>query len=298
MKILYLAKHHSGDNDDEGAIAYALEKLGHTILPFQQGDILNAAYYNADFCLIHKCENIHGLNIVSSRMPLVSWYFDMIHSNDEALGPRTLARVAWMNDIMPLCTVCFCTDGDWVNKYPDKCVHLLQGADERYAGLGFPLNEPIAPILFTGTPLHGLKRETHVRHLQQTWGDSFQVMGQVRRARRHGRDLANVFSTAKIIIAPDGPNTDNYWSNRVYLTTGFGGFLLHPFCKKLREQYRQDELLMYQDWDHLDGMISDSLNDTNYRTEFAYLGHQRTMKNHLYRNRCEELISIVKERIQ
>ena len=213
-----------------------------------------------------------------------------------------------MQDITPHCTLLFLTDGDAVAEdQSGKFVWLMQGADERVAGPGKALApNPYPPILFTGMVNHGLKRRSHVEHLKERWGERFLVMGDGGpRYRKHGRELADVFASVKVVVAPDGPSTDCYWSNRVYLTLGLGGFLLHPFCKGLRDQYQDYELVMYHDRDELDDMIECFLMRKSPATGVDFdesrelhreAGLKVTMERHLYRHRVEELLRIVKER--
>jgi len=55
LKILYVARHTCGLNDDEGAITYGLESLGHTVIKIQQDLGFEAqAIRDVDFCLFHK----------------------------------------------------------------------------------------------------------------------------------------------------------------------------------------------------------------------------------------------------
>lgn len=167
-----------------------------------------------------------------------------------------------MRDVLaiPRVVAGFCTDGDWVVEdrgRTGKLRWLMQGADERTLGFGTPIPDYAgAEILFTGMINHGRRRAEHVAHLQARYGDRFAVMGDGGpKYRRHGRELADVFASCKVVVAPDGPNTARYWSNRVYLTLGLGGYLLHPRCEGLQEHYLASELTTYKDWAHLDYLI-------------------------------------------
>lgn len=318
MRILYLCKWASGDNDDEGAIAYALERLGHYVFPVhekrrhrttQQQEALERGEY--DLCLFHKHDVVSEIQMLAKRMPCAFWYFDMVRSirGDLSLLTRSESRIRWMYDVVPLVVAGFCTDGDWVrdmNKLPgspayveDKLIHLMQGADERVTGFGGarPYADGHRQILFTGMKHHGQERANHIDHLQRVWGDRFEVLGSGGPQRRlHGRDLANVF-VDRVVIAPNGPSTDRYWSNRVYLTLGFGGFLLHPYCKKLLEHYTHDDLVMYRSLEECDELIDFYLRHPEDRLEMQRKGYNRTMRSNLYRHRCEQLLSIVQERL-
>src|SRR5688572_11058734 len=104
MRILYVCKINSGDNDDEGSIAHALRVLGHEVVcvherrrhrPTNVGNTL--ASVRADFCLFHKWETVSEIELVSRNMPVVFWYFDMVRpvDNDPTLQARSLSRIKW-----------------------------------------------------------------------------------------------------------------------------------------------------------------------------------------------------------
>lgn len=301
LKIIYVAKHGPADNRDEEAIGYALEKLGHEVIRIEERralSLISNPITDADFLLYHKWER--GLSIISQwkHCPIAFWDFDLVYSADPTLSQRIATRTKWMAAVLPHITVGFCTDGDWVNQDKSgKLVHLMQGADERLVGYG-DSNQTIAPIIFTGSVFHGADRANHIASLQARYGDQFQVIGNgPARDKKHGRALADLFASTKIVVAPDGPNTNNYWSNRVYLTLGLGGFLLHPYCEKLLQHYDSNELVMYHSKDELEHLIDYYLTHDAEREIIRRAGHERTLQSNLYRHRCEKLIEIMKERI-
>lgn len=314
MKILFLARHDSGDNDDEGAIAFALRQLGHEVVCVHEKRAHRTHHLpdvDADLCLFLKHEVVSEIQLISRKMPVVYWHFDMIRSvdHDPTLEARSQCRVRWCGDVLPHCLLGFHTDGDWVEADEHKTGKLrwlMQGADERVAGFGkfnpglfWPnVGEPYPDILFTGMINHGRKRAEHVAHLRERWGGRFAVMGDGGpKWRKHGRELADVFASVKIVVAPDGPSTDHYWSNRVYLTLGLGGFLLHPACDGLHQTYSPFELQTYQDRQHLDLLIEYYLNPDNElrRQALRLEGYRATMERHTYRHRVQRLLEMVKE---
>lgn len=312
MKILYYAKHGPHDNCDEDAIAHGLRVLGHEVTCVEEttgtsDPALRRLSKGHDFCLFHKVEA--PADVVCPR---VFWYFDLMEyderetasETDDPLAQRVantwfhrgVQRRAWATAVEPHCLVAFYTDGDWVAKDPAKRVHLCQGADERTAGYGTPLKESWPPILFTGMTNHGVRRMRFLSALEARYGGRFQVFGHIPRYRKHGRDLADLFASVKVVVAPDGPSTDRYWSNRIFLTTGLGGFMLHPYCAKLTEQYHNWRHWIYRSQDHLYQMIDHYLK-TDTRTFLCRIQHQETMDRHTYRHRAEELVRVVKERL-
>lgn len=298
MKILYVARHNCGDNDDEGAIAHALMQLGHEVHLMHEKPrhrLGRSPLENrADFCLFHKWPD--PFEISHMRIPCVFWYFDLVWSDDPTLKARAHSRVEWMKAVIPSCVLGFCTDGDWVaNDRTGKLRHLMQGMDERVAGYGQPIGD-YPPILFAGMVNHGQSRASHIEQLDERYRLKLKILGDGGpHHRRHGRALADIFASTKIVIAPDGPNSARYWSNRVYLTTGLGGFLLHPYCRELEKHYQPHELVYYHTREQCNDLIDFYLTHDEERERFRHAGYERTMRDHTYRHRCAELIRQVQE---
>lgn len=302
MKILYVARHDPQDNQDELAIGHALEQLGHEVTRVHElrrhrtEPLKDTGRF--DFCLFHKWATVS--EIAELRCPAAFWYFDMIRpiDGDATLSARSDSRVNWMRDVLALPNVVagFCTDGDWVADDPHrsgKLRWLMQGADERYVGFGTADPNYSGPeILFTGMINHGARRASHVAHLRARYGDRFGVLGDGGpKYRRHGRALADIFASTSVVVAPDGPNTDRYWSNRAYLSLGLGAYLLHPRCEGLLSHYRPEELTYYDTWAHLDKLIDYALGlPSEFRKMTAKRGLDRTMESNLYRHRCVDLV--------
>ncbi len=299
MKILYIAKHAPVDNRDEEAVAYAFEKLGHEVIKIEerQASTHLRINYGADFLLFHHCDR--GLPFILNYQycPKIFWTFDLFTSTDPGLSARMFKRQHWLKECVPHIALGFMSDGDCVQAdKTGKLVHLMQGADERFVGYGEPKYD-LPPILFTGTSKHGLARESHIKELKERYGDKFWVMGEDGpRGRKHGRELADIFASVKIVIAPDGPNTDNYHSNRLYLTTGLRGFLLHPFGK-LAANHSAQLAILYMSRQHLNELIDDYLAHPEDIEEVRRAQHEHTIAHHLYRHRCEQMIETIKQRI-
>lgn len=304
MKILYIAKHNSGDNDDEGAIRFALGRLGHEVTCFNEKAIGQAVSWShsnrVDFALFHKIEDFGAVSKVNA--PKVFWYFDLITHQDFTLQGRSDTRQRWLRRALEVFDIGFMTDGDAVLRHPEKLYHLMQGADQRVIGRGKATTKAKslgAKLLFTGTTIHGHARYEFCRQMEQVYGSDFKIIGNPRQRRYHGRDMADIIASSMIMIAPQGPVTDLYWSNRVYLTLGFGGFLLHPRCKLLETHFKDgSEILYYDNIDQLHRLIemfSDPLME-NERMEIPGRGIQRVVGEHLYRHRCSKMIDIITER--
>ena len=306
MRIVYVGKHAAKDNEDENAITYALRQLGHQVLEIevQRTQPVKWCGLTGDFLLFNKWCDPHALSQL--QIPAVKWDWDLVESHDPTIARLDAIRRREVEPVEPYCAVCFYSDGDWVAKDPAKRVQLFQGADERYVGYG-EARSGVAPILFTGRlDCHGKGRSGQIRALQEHYGDRFAIVGDPPSTKVHGRTLADLFASTKVVIAPVTPSTDHYWSNRVYLTLGLGGLLLHPYCRGLVEQYPAEganpptygtRLLMYRSEEELRRMIDYYLRYEDEREIIRRAGHEHTMAHHTYRHRCADLVRIVKERL-
>ena len=63
--------------------------------------------------------------------------------------------------------------------------------------------------------------------------------------RTYREKLRERIGTHSMMVAPDAPVTDRYWSNRVFMAMGFGAFMLHPYCAKLAEMYKDGEEIIF-----------------------------------------------------
>jgi hypothetical protein len=303
-RILYLARHNSGGNDDEGSIAHALTALGHDVVLIHEPyfsprrrtimhPINNAVLrQHADFLLFHHFGDWEAIR--RFRMPKVFWYFDCVNYPDPTLHARNAARLEWMRNALEVATVGFCTDGTFAARHPDKLVWLPQGADERVCGTG--TSQPIADILFTGIGRGGgRQRESFVAEMRSRYGNR---LTHIERGI-HRRELANLIAGHKIVVAPDSPVAERYWSNRIYNALGFGAFLLHPYCGvESQNQYRNlQELVYYHNRKHLHELIEVWLDFPVARQQVAANALKGALERHTYRHRVEELIRIVQERL-
>lgn len=298
MKILYVANHGCGGNDDEGAIQYALGTLGHDVIVLNESNWGTERYVEAsegvDLCLFHKWSNMDALRIM--RCPKAFWYFDLVDSGDPTLRGRDLGRKTWMDYALPLVDFGFCTDGDWVasdrnQRGENSKLHWLpQGADERIVGRDRP-GSLLTPILFTGIGQRGgAKRESWLAEMNQKWPRQFKHITRGVYREQLRKEIAG----SAIVVAPDGPVTDRYWSNRIYNALGFGAFLIHPYCEGLRFQYRDRvEVVYYRDREELHDCIKLYLELDKSRREIATAGLILTEQEHLYRHRLEVLIETV-----
>lgn len=294
MKICYIGKHHSGGNDDEGAITHALTELGHQVELCHERHGPKAWRVPCDFVLFNHWQDYAAMDRIT--VPKVAWTFDLISfPSDPTLQVRCSQRQAWMRELIPRVSLCFMTDGDFVAQDKSgKLVWLPQGADGRIVGRGQRDEQAQIPILFTGTKRGGVLRESFVAEMQERYGSNFVHVSK----GVYGEELKNLIASSKIVVAPDGPVSDRYWSNRVYVALGFGACLLHPWCDGLAKQYDDEyDLMFYGSRERLHELIENLLADPYQTGALSACGLMETKRKHLYQHRCEQLIQTVKERL-
>lgn len=292
MRILYIAKHGSGGNDDEGAIAYALQQLGHTVITMreQEASRVPPVTSNAEFAICHGWCDVFAFSKLP--MPKAFWFFDRIDDPDPSLHNRNRSRINWVRQMTDAADIGFCTDGDWVKDDRTERLHwLTQGADERVAKIGYAA-VPGPPILITASVLGGgERRRKFMSDFKERWRDKVKVVAN----GYHGPQMADLIAASKVVIAPLHPSSHRYWSNRVYQACGFGAVILHPHCEQLISHY--PHLLTYNDETDLDVAIHEVLDSTDaQRKEISVSNYLRTMNHHTYRHRCQQLLATAKEK--
>ncbi len=296
MRILYIARHdQANSNDDEGSMAFCLEQFGHEVVKIDQWKAREGLDETGDVLLFHKWYDPRALvRFREQGVKLVFWWFDLIsYPSDPSLANRCQERERWMNTITPLVDLGFLSDGDFAVRHPGKLVTLRQGADGRVAGRGIPIG-PRIPLLFTGAVYNcGIGRHQFMGEMVR-YGDKFKHVTH----GVHGKDMADLIADADICLAPPEPATDRYWSNRVYNTLGFGGFLLHPFCEELAREYVDSkEVVFYRDSEDMHCKIQFYLSNPEARARISAAGLKRTLGQHLYWHRVRDLLWTVKERL-
>ena len=298
MRILYIAHHRPGDWDEGAGISYAFEQLGHTVVRIPERSIrpTDMHHVRGDMLLFHHFSFLPFIAEARRVRPKVFWYFDLVDFPDPTLTVRCMARKLWMEQAVQVADIGFMNDGDWVNKDLTGKLHVLhEGADERFLGKG-DATAYVAParIVFVGSPNGGTKRMSCIGELQARYGAKFIGIGAAERHRVYQRDLANVLANVDITVAPDSPVTANYWSNRVYLMTAFGKFLIHPYCGNL-DYWDGHEIVYYRSREELFAKIDWFLEQPEAREKIAAGGLKATTERHTYRHRLTKMLEIVEK---
>ena len=284
MKIKYLGNFDNPYSDStEKHIKYALEMRGHKVKTFDEKsfnmeDLVN---YKADIFLFHKggVDADSLINILSNiTCKKVMWYFDKVWKE----------RIGWMELVVPFVDYAFQTDETWTKRHTYKNVHVLrQGIGNEDTSLGTPKDKYKCDIAFLGS-LYG-ERQKFADALTAVYGSKFKVFNNV-----FNRDLYDLCASAKIIVAPMFPQDDFYWSSRVYMTTGSGGFMIHPRFEALKEEFEDGKhIVTYKYGKELKEKIDYYLEHEDERKAIQKAGYEHCIENYTYFDRVKDLIEIV-----
>ena len=103
MKIVYVAQHGAGGNEDERHVKEALQDLGHEVSEIYQRGSPAGVAKDADLLLFHHWYDVNQSWFKTLPMPKVGWFFDKAWRG----------REIWLQQIIPLCDLFFMTDETW-----------------------------------------------------------------------------------------------------------------------------------------------------------------------------------------
>jgi hypothetical protein len=283
MNILYIGRHNQPNNDDEGAVAWSLRRLGHSVTEIEESqDIyeikktVNLSSFN--FFLFHKSSPSLVSDLVK-YLPGVCWFFDALYkgwnNNDK-----------YIDQVYPMCRFLFLTDGDYNN---DGCFHVCQGFDSRRDDTISNIST-VRDIAFLGhiSNSGGYKdRYDMVRHVSSIYKDQFTVNTTF---SIFNDKLTQYCQQTKIMLASK-PVTDKYWSNRVYNLGGRGAFLIHPYSIDLHKQLPM--IPMYKCNSELCELIDYYLENNIEREKIRKKLQLEINSKHTYFDRCRYIMSLI-----
>lgn len=277
MKIAYVANHDAGGNEDERHIAAALEWMGHTVTRIAQnpGALRRAAGH--DLLLFHHWYDVDPGELERLAMPKVGWFFDKVWNG----------RDRWVRAIAPLCTRFFMTDGTFAARSGIPTVRVLR---QGIGGFGEPRGT-LQKGRWGATVAHvgGVygERVQWAKRLSDRYGEAYKAFQGI-----HGRDLYDFCRTTPIIVAPEYPSDDGYWSNRIYLLLGSGAFLVHPRLAGLADEYVDGiHFAGYADSTEMFDVIDYYLANPDEWERIAAAGFKKTQLEFTYLRRCQKLLA-------
>jgi len=197
------------------------------------------------------------------------------------------------------CDIALTTDDmiDW-KSYGINHYCLRQGVDSRvhYRDSFDPAYQ--ADVAFTGT-IRSKKRQILATKLRNEFGDDFRIWDTVTyrnkgTAGESRRIFRKICASTRVLIGPGKlfDRVKEYWSNRVYITLGCGGFFINEHIPGLEKEFCNGKHLVLTD--HPIDSIRYYLNHPGERKKIADAGCKWVHKNHTYNLRVKRLLEILK----
>jgi hypothetical protein len=311
MKIVFLGNFQV-PYTSESHYAATFEKLGHKVIRLQEpnvrsDEILTKALAADMFFWVHT----HGWDIKGNRsmaqvlnklenagVPTVAYHLDLYmglrrwneyHDHDYF----KVKHFFTVDKLM----------ADWLNENTNTIGHYLPAGvfePECYIAEKDPRFE--YDVVFVGSKRYHPEwqyRPKLVQWLENTYGRRFAHFGNDGKHVVRGAELNRLYATAKVVVGDtlcinfDYPD---YWSDRIYETTGRGGMIVHPYIKGLETQFEdRKEAVFYQygDMKDLKTKIDELVRDDAYREKIRMAGHERTKRDHTYTQRLQTIIERV-----
>lgn len=319
LRIVFLGN-FGVDYSSENHHKRSLEDLGHEVVALQEGttgaEHIQHCALGADlFIWVHTHgwptpTSHHGaLNMVSVLqrlkrvgVPTVTYHLDLWLGLDRQ---KDLEQDEFYKHIGHFFTVDKLM-ADWFNANTEvKGHYLAAGAFGEECYRVEPSQQSTGnDVIFVGSRGYHPEwpyRPQLVDWLKDTYEDKFgHYSGEVEAlGLRRGASLNQLYADSKIAIGDtlcinfDYPY---YFSDRVFETTGRGGFIIHPYIRGLEDYFvNNKEIVFYKfgDFEQLKQLIDYYLTHDEEREAIRKAGFERTKKDHTYKNRWETIIKKV-----
>lgn len=282
------------------------EKLGHTVIPFQESDTSVRSIMGHDFDLLYwththnwKFGTPSEIKQMFAELKLVGiksvgYHLDLWLGLEREKDLKT--DPYWGIEHFFTCDRLM---ADWLNENTETKGHYLPaGVYEDECFLGTPNPTKYShEIVFTGSK--GYHREYPYRAqlidwLHKTYGSRFGHYGGGGLPSVRGPELNNLYASAKIVIG-DTLCKDftypYYVSDRCFEVQGRGGFMIFPEIKGVRTMYPEMITYRYGDFDGLKNKIDHFLHYADERNVIREQTFNRTKSLHTYTHRLQELLN-------
>ena len=309
MKITFLGN-FSVPYSSENHHVKTLESLGHEVICLQEGkidgnEIVRQALLSDLFVVVHT----HGwvtpilplsdvLRLLKGKVTTLTYHLDLWFGIERQKDLET-------DDFYKLIDHFFCTDklmADWFNDNTKVKGHFLPAGvyhEETYL-LDLPKTNDVIFVGSKGYHNEWKWRPQLIDWLYQTYGDRFKHYGNDGLGVVRGDDLNKLYSSTKIVVGDTlclNFNYPYYLSDRVFETTGRGGFLLMPYIKGIEDLFEiGKEIITFKfgDFKDLKKKIDYYLEHDDERESIRIAGFERTKKDHTYKNRWIKILEEIK----
>ena len=305
MKITFLGNFGVSYSSENHHVK-TLESLGHEVICLQEGkvdgnEIVKQALTSDLFVVVHT----HGwvtpilplsdvLRLLKGKVTTLTYHLDLWFGIERQKDLDT-------DDFYKLIDHFFCTDklmADWFNDNTKVKGHFLPAGvyhEETYL-LDLPKTNDVIFVGSKGYHNEWKWRPELINWLYQTYGDRFKHYGNDGLGVVRGDDLNKLYSSTKIVVGDTlclNFNYPYYLSDRVFETTGRGGFLLMPYIKGIEDLFEVGKEIItfkFGDFKDLKKKIDYYLEHDEEREKIRIAGFERTKKDHTYKNRWIKIL--------
>lgn len=306
MHVAYIGNFRP-EHSTENYIAKTLEDMGHTVQRVQEDEFSRTGINLAQLELVLWTRTWPGYVEVADLLefrrlgiPTVSLHYDLY----VGIGREIAMEVDpfWKTDFV------FSTDGDPTSEKIFKRLrinhfYLPAGIYKKEVKRGNFQQKYSCDVAFVGTVWNYHPewpyRVKLVDFLQNTYGLKFRHFGQKGRPGVRGLELNDLFASAKVIIGDSlckNFTHQNYWSDRLYETTGRGGFLIHPYINGIETQFRSPyEIITYPfgDFNYLKGLVDFYVKEEHIRQLVTDRAMKRVRTDHTDEKRMETMLEVI-----
>jgi hypothetical protein len=287
--------------------AKSLESLGHTVVKLQEKKakthvILDQALDSDLFIWVHT----HGwetvgkitmdhvlLELKQAGITTMTYHLDLWFGLDRQKDLendnfyKTIGHFFTVDKLM----------ADWFNENTEVKGHFVPAGvydKECYIHPDYDTQNFKYDVIFVGSK--GYHHEHKYRpelidFLRKTYGKRFlHVGGDGDTGTVRGDELNKIYAQSKVAVGDSlniNFNYPYYTSDRLFESTGRGGFTIYPEIKGLDEYFMPDEVVFYKhgNLDDLKNKIDYYLDNSLLRERIRLNGHNRTKKEHTYVHR-------------
>lgn len=324
MKIAFLGNFSVDFSSESHYLRTLREILGHQVVTLQEGVSsaaeIEAAVMSSDMLLWVHTHGWHTpgmpeilVKMKAAGIPSVGYHLDLWKGLKREADIQTDAY--WGIEYFFTVDKLFVED---LQKKGIKAYYLPAGVFEKECYIGEKHPDFLYDVIFVGS------REYHPEHryrtdliewLERTYGNRFAQFGRGKGARGivRGKELNDLYASANVVVG-DTLCIDFkypfYFSDRIFETTGRGGFLIHPFITGIKDLFRiQDNLTSgrfdtskaevitypFGNFEYLKYLIDYYLENKEEREAIRMRGFERTKKDHTYTQRLLYILNTIKD---
>jgi hypothetical protein len=288
--------------------AKSLESLGHTVCKLQERTIKDSFVLqqamNSDLFIwvhthnwatpgrlgmAHVLEELKKANIPTMTYHLDLWFgLERQKDLEEDDFYKTIGHFFATDKLMT----------DWFNENTNVKGHFLPAGvydKECYIHEDYNKDEFDYDVIFVGSKRYHHEhkyRAELIDFLRRIYGKRFlHVGGDGDTGTVRGNDLNRIYAKSRIAVG-DSLNIDfnypYYTSDRLFESTGRGGFTIYPRIKGLEEYFIDGEEIVFYEHGNLEDLkskIDQYLDDNSTRELIRLNGHERTKQEHTYIHR-------------